>query len=155
MRKIAGILLLTLAVSACSLGLSPTLLPNHVRQRTSVDCLLASLATLGGWTYEQAETARIAAGITYHDGLDPSEAVTIAARLGKRLQIDYTPNPVQEDGIFVAKWGDPSLSVAGHHAVYLQDGWVYDPSQDQPQPWVLWLTEMPGTHFVYVIREAN
>ncbi len=154
MKQLAAVLVLCGAVlsGSCAVGLSPVLLPSYVRQRNPVDCMVASLATMLGVTYEVADGARVAAGIPLGDGLTAAQLQVVAKQLHVELVYDSTPNPVQEDGVFAVRWDTGDVTEPTLHAVYLQDGWVYDPALERAQPWVLWLKDVGPAQFLYVLR---
>jgi hypothetical protein len=111
---------------------------------------------MGGWTYEQVDAARVSAGIPLGDGLSATQLAVIAQTLGMQLHYDSTPNPVSEDGIFAIRWGAAGDIEPTLHAVYLQDGWIYDPGLDRPLPWVLWFEAAGGaSQFLYVLKASN
>lgn len=146
---LAAALAVALVSPGCGVGLRPSLLPEHVLQRHAMDCMVASLATMGGWSYERVEAARIRLGIDYAGGLTGTQVIALAAGLGLPLELDLTPNPVMEDGILVIRLADRPLP---YHAVYLLRGWIYDPARDRPLPWVLWLEAHPESEFRYLLK---
>lgn len=136
-----------LGATPCAVGLDPTLLPVNVQQRGYEDCVVAALASMARVNYEQVDEARVALGIQFKGGLDPYQAIRIAARLGLTLELVRAPNLIADDGVLWVRRTGPL-----YHAVALQDGWIYDPAEARPAPWVLWFDARDDAEPAYLLR---
>lgn len=142
------VVLFALCLSACSLGMDPSL-PTHVRQRKQTDCVVAALATLTRESYERVDRTRVTLGIAFSaDGLPPEAAVTIAAELGHTLVLTRRPNLLRDRGLLWVTFVDEVIT----HAVYLEQGLIFDPGLDIPTPWVLWFEKYPTASVNYLLK---
>lgn len=147
MKSLCKALLLALAISvtpACAVGMSPTV-RTVVMQRHDRDCLVAAVAMLGGWRYEEVDLARRVLSIPFKpEGLEVRDGMRILTALGHRVSylpppaLDIVPGP---RGILITS--DPGQTTG--HAVLIDSGLIYDPQIPYTTPWVLWFHERPET----------
>ena len=133
---------LVLVAPACAVGMSPSL-PQVVRQRNDKDCLIAAMAMLGEWSYDEVDQTRRALEIPFVDGgLPVRDGLRIMAALGKPGAYLVAPNLAtvpSPRGILVVQ--TPGQFSA--HAVLISRGMILDPSLPLSQFWVLWFRAQP------------
>ena len=145
------VLILALLAPACAVGMTQVL-PPVIMQRHDQDCLIASLAMLGGWSYDEVEVARrvmevpfvTAGGVVVHEGL------RIAATLGTPMV--YLPPPTlgavpSPRGILVVT----IPGVSSGHAVLIDRDYIFDPKIPYAMPWVLWFHQRPEATVLGII----
>jgi len=137
-RLIAAILFGAILASGCAAvqNMGTTGPMATVLQRGTNDCAVAVLAMLAGTSYERADAVRKTVKEPLGNGLFAIEMALIAQRLGERVRYvsaqDF--NHVHMEGILVVYLPG---TITSTHAVYVKGGYVYDPRDAWPVPYVL------------------
>lgn len=146
MKRFGSALLLTLVLAfgpACAVGLAPTV-ATLVQQRNAKDCLIATVAMLGSWSYEEVEETRLTLKLEYEThGFTVENALKIMDALGKPGKYQPPPSlgnvPAQSGILIVSEPGQLSA-----HAVVIDPrGLIYDPAMPYAMSWVLWFRDRP------------
>jgi hypothetical protein len=148
-----GVALFSLAscASVTSLGMDPSIPRTIVQQRSVNDCVIASLAMTLDLSYETVEATRQALNIPFTDGgLDQTKALAIAKALGKPLRVVKATkvNLITAQGMLVVGQADGQP----FHAVYVEQGFIFDPQSQMAQPWVLWFQPREETFIAYLLE---
>lgn len=125
-------------VLVASLGCA-TARPRFVKQRTPIDCAIASLAMADGTSYERVDHARARLGIRLDEvgGTPIPDVIAIAGYLGMHLVPREQVDLVQDEGIVIVvlRNEDGNEDLVSVHAVYVKSGQVYDPLDAAPVAW--------------------